>query len=266
MAAGPAACSAIPGTLDLRLGVWRGASEFAHKPPSRREIFNDIDNNVYSVFAVLRDEPQCQQLLSLLENSHDSRRLYFECFAKLLQENLTTIDRAYCFLIIGNSGFQARHPLLCPSYASGLAKKARRLVRLPDILPAWRERMRLVECENYDAFDLIDLYDGPHTFFFLDPPFHESTCRQDLYVHAQFDHRRFLRRLQDLEGMALVCGYPHGLYDVQLLGWRRVSFAVAKRIGGWQPRTQLIWMNYDEMGNKLSQDLKLIRAFERLPA
>ena len=30
--------------------------------------------------------------------------------------------------------------------------------------------MRLVECETLDAFDLIDMYDSPKTFFYINPP------------------------------------------------------------------------------------------------
>ena len=46
------------------------ASEFVHKHPSQREVFNDLDGNIYSVFAVLRDDRSVMKLLRLLDNSH----------------------------------------------------------------------------------------------------------------------------------------------------------------------------------------------------
>jgi DNA adenine methylase len=241
------------------------AAEFAFKTPSRREIINDIDDNVYSVFAVLRDERLSKQLIHLLENSHDCQRLYYECYDRLHFQKLTLLDRAYCFLIIGNLGFLGGHPMLSRSYACGLTKK-QRLKTLVAAVYAWRDRMKNVEVENIDAFDLIDMYDRHDVFAFCDPPYHLATCHPQLYVHNNFDHHRLVKRLQQFNGKAMVCGYAHGLYDVQLLGWRREVFQVSKCFGGRAPREEIVWMNYDENGNKINQDFKVIRAFERLPA
>ena len=240
-------------------------SEFCHKSPSKREIINDIDHNIYAIFAVLRDKKFFRQLLYWMQNSHDCRRLYYECWDKLKINTLSIVERAYCFLVVGNLGYKGVHPATTRSYSCGFHKKTHQLISLLPALLSWRNRMRTVEVEDYDVIDLIDLYDSPKTFFYFDPPYHESTCNGDLYVHGHFDHVRFLKRLQDLEGKALVCGYPFGLYDTQLLGWHRVSFPVTKTIGGCKPRTEVVWMNYDEQGNKLHQDLDLIKAFEDLP-
>jgi DNA adenine methylase len=242
------------------------ASEFAFKERSHREVFNDLDDNVYSVFAVLRDRTLRPELMRMLETSPDSRRLYRECYTRLRTEDLSLLERAYCFLVAGNIGYLGRHPALAGGYAAGLKKQSHRLIRLPEILLQWHDRMRWVEIEHWDAFDLIDKYDAPKTFFFLDPPYHPATCDSDLYLHEKFDHRRLLSRLQRLKGKAMVCGYAHGLYEVQLLNWRRVEFVVAKSLGGRRNRTEVVWMNYDEQGEKLPQCLDLIEAFCRLPA
>ena len=151
------------------------------------------------------------------------------------------------------------------SYGSGREKKRRMRSLLPAVL-AWRDRMKDVEIEHLDAFDLLDLYDSSGVFAYCDPPYHQETCCQGLYTHHRFDHHRFVKRLQQFRGKAMVCGYGHGLYDVQLLGWRRHTFKVKKSFGGQAPRTEVIWMNYDEAGNRLDQNLELIQAFEKLPA
>jgi DNA adenine methylase len=248
--------------LSLFLGT---GSEFAFKEPSRREIVNDLDDNIYSVFSVLRDERLFSRLLHLLENSHDCRRLYYESYDLLQDKTLTPLERAYRFLICGNLGFQGGHPMTSRSYGSGPAKKTKLKTLLPAVL-AWRDRMKKVEVEHFDAFDLLDRYDRPEVFVYCDPPYHPETCRPGLYVHTNFDHHRFVRRLQQFKGKAFVCGYEHGLYDVQLLGWRRQTFQVQKSYGGRALRTEVVWMNYDEAGDRINQDLDLIQAFERLPA
>jgi len=251
---------------NIYVSVFGGtAAEFAFKSPSRREIINDIDDNVYSALSVLTDRRLSADLIRLLGNGFDARRLYYECYDRLQFGNLSKLDRAYCYLIVGNLGFQGGHPMLSRSYACGPSKK-QRLKTLVPAVHAWRDRMKNVEVENLDAFDLIDIYDRHDVFALLDPPYHLATCHPQLYVHNALDHRRLVKRLQQFRGRAMLCGYEHGLYDVQLLGWRREVFQVSKCFGGRAPRTEVIWMNYDENGNKINQDLKIIRAFERLPA
>ena len=238
-------------------------AEFAFKEPSQREVVNDIDDNIFAVFHVLRDEQLFRRLLYLLENSHDSRRLYEECFDRL-KNNISLLERAYCFLICGNQGYRGRHPSLYKSYCSRLGKHETQKTLLETVL-AWRDRMKNVKVENIDAIDLLDRYDSSDVFAFLDPPYHHDVADQDLYIHNKFDHRGLVKRLQEFKGKVFLCGYEHGLYDIQLLGWRRHTFPVSKSIGGSAPRTEVVWMNYDENGNKIEQDLKLVRGFEELP-
>jgi site-specific DNA-adenine methylase len=85
---------------DIYVSAFGGTGiEFAHKRPSRREVFNDIDDNIYAVFAVLRDRRLYEQLLRRLEHSHDSRRLYGECYDTLQDSTIGLLEQAYCFLI-----------------------------------------------------------------------------------------------------------------------------------------------------------------------
>lgn len=243
------------------------AAEFSFKPPAKREILNDLDGNIYSVFATLRDERLYQRLLRLLKYSHDCRRLYFECHDRLKEKGLSILERAFNFLVAANLGFQGVHPLMTRSYTWGLNNKRKRIHTVIPALHAWRNRMKHVECENIDAFDLIDKYDYPDTLFFLDPPYHLATRAKSLYLHDVFDHGRFVRLLQKLKGKVFLCGYEHGLYDIQLLGWRRIVIPTIKTACGLRaPRREIVWMNYDENGQIIKQDLKLINSFEKLTA
>ena len=62
----------------------------------------------------------------------------------------------------------------------------------------------------------------------------------------------------------MLCGYTHGLYDTHLHGWRKLSFVIPKFIGGASSRTETVWLNYDESGQRIRQNLAVIAAFERL--
>lgn len=239
-------------------------ADILEKEPSWREIVNDVYNNVCAVFTSLRDERLFPQLVRRVENSHDCNTLYYDCYDRL-GGDLSLLDRAYCYLMVGNLGFQGVSPLMSRSYGKGLWKN----LRFRNLLPAiywWRDRMKRVEVENRDVFELLDLYDSPDVFAFCDPPYHPDTCRQDMYKHNTLDHLRLLKRLQRFTGRVMLCGYPHSLYDLQLLGWRRQAFRVSKNIGGPKSREEVVWMNYDDHGDKIRQDLGLIRAFEQLRA
>jgi len=42
------------------------ATEFAHKPPTKKEVFNDIDEHVWSVWRCLQDEKKYDELIHRL--------------------------------------------------------------------------------------------------------------------------------------------------------------------------------------------------------
>jgi DNA adenine methylase len=190
-------------------------AELAFKDRSEREIVNDIDRNVHAVFAVVQDQRLCRKLIELVESAPASRDLYYDCFDNLRSGGVGLLRRAYCFLVCATLGYQGCYPTLSRYYSGDVAKHARRLELLPGVLTQWQERLRFVTVENGDVFDLIDKYDAPGTFFFFDPPYHHGTRCHGVYLHDHIDHRHFVHRLQRLEGKALVCGYPHGLYDIR---------------------------------------------------
>ena len=131
-------------------------AEFAFKEPSHREIVNDIDNKYLCGFpcgCVTSNYFDACFICWKIRN--DCRSLYEECHDRLKADDLSLLERAYCFLICGNQGFRCRHPLKNKSYASGIGKTSTQKTLRETVL-AWRNRMRNVEVENVDAFDLLD--------------------------------------------------------------------------------------------------------------
>lgn len=98
----------------------------------------------------------------------------------------------------------------------------------------------------------MQMYDGPETLHFVDPPYLPETRSQGNrrrgagYHVYQFemsldDHVQLLAFLQDLEGMVVLCGYPSVLYDESLAGWRREERSAYA--DGGAPRTEVVWIN-----------------------
>lgn len=66
------------------------------------------------------------------------------------------------------------------------------------------------------------------------------------YRHELTDdgHHLLLEALQEVDGMVVLCGYPHPLYEQSLPGWQRHQ--TTSRISGGRGtslRTEVAWIN-----------------------
>lgn len=83
---------------------------------------------------------------------------------------------------------------------------------------------------------------------YCDPPYVRATRTRDLYRHEMTDddHLDFLDTVKTLAAASaavVISGYPSGMYDRELAGWRKLEFQAMTR-GGL--RTECLWMNYHE--------------------
>ena len=129
--------------------------------------------------------------------------------------------------------------------------------------------------KNRDFRFILESYDSPETFFYLDPPYVPETRRDGGYAHELTleDHEDLVERLQALKGKAMLSGYAHDVYvPLERVGWRRKDFrtvcyaAARTRATGLrgegsshdhQARTESVWMNYDPM-----QEMPLLSGVE----
>ena len=154
----------------------------------------------------------------------------------------------------------------------GLSKKAdkgnqfkNKIERLPFIV----DRLREVQIENHTFEFILNSYDSPDTFFYLDPPYIQSTRRKPkVYAHEMTDddHRQMVGILKDIQGKVLLSGYQNELYET--LGWQRydietVAHSAGKtrftglqgegKIKANQKRVESVYMNYENL-NGLEYD------------
>lgn len=91
---------------DLFVSVFGGSgAEILSKEPSPKEVFNDLDNDVFNVFKVLRDTRQRNQLIKLLDLTPFSRTQFAECLE--LRDSgvdLKPVEKAWIFLVLGWMG------------------------------------------------------------------------------------------------------------------------------------------------------------------
>lgn len=217
-----------------------GASVLLSKPPSKLDVYNDLDDGLVNFFRCLRDEPE--RLVPLLELTPYSRREWQEA-----RETWWTIDdpieRARRWYVVASQSFGAmvakdRHPNGERGHGRGwggerlgrmhLNRAASTANRIDHV---WKfvRRMRLVQIEHLDWQACIDRYDHADCLFYLDPPYVPATRRAGGYQHelTEDDHRDLVERCLSLEGIAVVSGYSHPIYErLAEHGWSRAEFNV----------------------------------------
>jgi DNA adenine methylase len=242
------------------------AAEFAFKEPSRIETYNDKDGWVHNTLREIRDE--CEPLAELIANTPNGRQQYLEC-RRILDdppEKHSPLRRAWAFLICGNICYHGVHPSITRSWSTSCAsydKSTGRLLALPKWIKDWRDRLRRVRLENDDWRNVLLRYDRYDTFHFFDPPYFPLTLttsgRLYSYELSVKDHEQMLRTIINAKGYMMLCGYNHPLYLAHLFHWRKVEFPARASMGRQGARRcEVIWMNYEEDGSKISRNKLLL--------
>lgn len=144
-----------------------GAQVFFHKPPSRVEVLNDLDGEVLNFLRICREHPE--ELIRVLSLLVPSRALYGQ-FVAQDPALLTDIQRAARFFYLQNNGFGGQ--IVRRTFHTCVVKPPSfNPLRLPDRVRRVAERLRGVQLEQWPYERVLERYDRPTTFFYLDPPY-----------------------------------------------------------------------------------------------
>ncbi|MEO9030505.1 MAG: DNA adenine methylase [Ktedonobacteraceae bacterium] len=231
-----------------------GALLFA-KPPSRLEIFNDLDSGVVNFFRVLRNPKQVEELQRLLTLTPYAREEYYDCLKQweVAPDPVECARQWYVGVMqsmnssIRNTGWSSTKTL-----GSNPAKAWRNSAKR---LHLCAERLAQVEIDHRDFEQVLQAYDNPTTCFYLDPPYLPATRRKRFCYCQEMslaDHERLLAGIQHVRGMVILSGYAHPLYQEALASWQclclatRCSSAVhpdrAPHADKWS-RIECVWLN-----------------------
>lgn len=214
-----------------------------NKEPCYNEIVNDIDNDVYNFFKVLRTEPS--KLAEAIRLTPYSRTEYEMAYRS---DTLDDVERARLFAIKCWQGFGCGN-----KYKNGFRRgigatspnPAKAWKELYETLIEGAERLKNVQIEHKDAIDLIQSLRGKETFIYVDPPYLLSTRKTNLYNHELDDeyHKRLLKVICDSDCKIMISGYDNDLYNSYLHYWNKLSKDTTAECS--VKRTETIWMNYE---------------------
>lgn len=175
-----------------------GSGSVTHsKPPSKNEVYNDLDKDLVQFFNTLRNKTN--ELIRWLQYVPYSRKVYERWAAKYYNGHRPDdpVERAGRFFTLrymqqraridSQSGFNTRAKWP-PVRTFDNARK--RLVNVAN-------RFSDVTIENLHYSELFDLYDDPAAdcLFYCDPPYVD----QEQYYDSKFNHNRFVAAIKKLE-------------------------------------------------------------------
>ena len=168
-------------------------SIFFSKAKAEKNILNDLDKKTANTFKMIKEAPLEVDSYPNPKTITAVKRYFDKPVGSRIQDKIVhyKIESSYGF---GNKPVQRPDQIYF----------ARDIHRWLKDLPRWKEQLKGAVITNLDYEKVIDKYDGTHTFFFIDPPY-ENTSSQFGYAQSKdFDFDRLEKVLKGIKGNFLM--------------------------------------------------------------
>ncbi len=202
------------------------------------EVYNDYNSELVNLFRCVKYH--CGELQKELQYVLNSRELFNDFKSQYIVQGLTDIQRAARFFMLLKTSYGSNQKTF------GCIKK--NICHMSEYLEHITKRLSGVVIENKDFQNLIEVYDRPDAFFYLDPPYYGT----EKYYQAQFskeDHVRLANTLKKIKGKFLLsyndCEYVRDLYrDFKIEGIERNHNLINRYEGKENRYFELLARNY----------------------
>ncbi len=218
-----------------------------NKKPSPVEVLNDINGNLHTLYRVLLDSTLSEQLYKKLDATlycrDDWSYAKEVCYGGIQTDD---VERARCVFLLYNCSFSGNGTSY--GFSKWKSEPLNSMLSKISKLPTFHERLKKVHIEHSDFSELFRRYDSARTLFYLDPPYHPSTCKKRLYRNEMndADHERLLHCILDCDGACVLSGYDNVIYNEILNGLEKRSFTtttiINKKNDNGQKRTECVWI------------------------
>lgn len=213
------------------------------KKVSKVEAINDIDGELVNLFKVIKHH--AEELNRCLNFEIASRDRFCE-LKEADKKRMTDVHRAVRYLFLVNNSFAAKAGHFGYSALQGPKKK----LNNADFLFQIKKRLENTYIENLDFNVLIDKYDKPTTFFYLDPPYFETSMDFNADITVQFgeeEHIALRNRCKTMSGKFLLSINNHPWIREIYSGFNieEVELKYSCMNGKNQEAKELLISNYD---------------------
>lgn len=166
------------------------------KQESKAEVINDINVDLVTLYRVVQHH--LDEFVRYFRWALVAR----DEFARLHRVDagtLTDIQRAARFYYLLKTGFSSKVNSTTFGMSTG-AGPALNLLRIEEELSAAHLRLARVYVENLPFLDVLDRYDRPHTFFYIDPPYYGSENDYGKGLFKRTDFKLLADRMAKLRG------------------------------------------------------------------
>ena len=184
-----------------------GGAVFFAKEKSQSEIINDLNSFVINFYEVCISD--FDNLKEKIEATIFARDTYSVANSIYRMPHLfSKLQQAWAFYIATNMGFGCRIGSWgFDKYGKRAKAFLNKKLRFDESI---FERLKTSQVENSDALKIVDLYDVPDAWFYVDPPYINSHMGH--YAgYSENDYRKLLERLSIIQGKFLLSSYPSDL-------------------------------------------------------
>ncbi|QDU96159.1 DNA adenine methylase [Lignipirellula cremea] len=215
------------------------------------EVVNDVHSELTNFWKVLQDAEKFAVLQRRLEVTPFSQTEWKEA----AEPTDDPIENAVRFFIRCRQSHAGRSTSFAPMSRTrtrrAMNEQASAWMGAVEGLAEVAQRLRRVVIFNDNALKVIRTEDGPHTLFYLDPPYlAETRANPQVYEFEMSleEHEALLDTIVQCEGKVLLSGYPSELYDTRLKGWEKFDIEIDNKASNAKSKrvmTERLWMNYD---------------------
>lgn len=216
---------------------------FLNKERAYNEILNDIDDDIYNFFKIVRE--QSEEFSRLIDATPYSRIEYSNAFN---DEPISKLEKARRFAVKCWQGFGCGNTYKT-GYRRGIGdtspNPAKAWAKLPEAIQFAAERLKNAQIEQVDALKLIRDMHGESTFIYIDPPYMKETRKKkNQYNHEMTDeqHVKLLQIVKESDCKIMISAYENELYNNTLVDWRKEHKSTTAECS--RRRVETLYMNY----------------------
>jgi DNA adenine methylase len=233
------------------------ASVLMSKPRSKYEIYNDLNDQIVTVFRVLRNQKSAKELERQLRLTPFSRTEFLGACEIEKNDEIEIARKAIIRSFMGFSSdalFNPNSKGFKGACITSFTPPQADWVNYWDCIKAFTKRLEGGSIENKDALELIARLDAEDTLFYLDPPYVQETRRAGTYMAHEMvdaDHIRLIDLVKNLKGFVVLSGYDHAIYNS--LDWEKRT--IESKTNNNQTRVETIWLNPKTSNSQVQMEL-----------